>query len=282
LFSLLAATTPPTQDKAAITLKHVLCKSLQNGDDILGRRSDVLQQIVVPACSSVAKSISIYCRISTMPLLTPSGKSFSLHKLIAMSTMLTPSHGVHLQQLNADTSEAPARPLYLSHTIQEYFRQVFDELRGSDSSLRRDRFQIWLADVQGHIVQLEKESYKFEQFLEAIYYNYALEIAKPIKALDLSKPITNYFISSSHNTYLMGNQLSSKSSTEAYKTVSILPCYSFLVLIIDRLFSKIADVLKSTYTMESRLRRPILYRRTKAITNDMLRAVLCPAELRQR
>ncbi|PQE05630.1 phosphatidylinositol-specific phospholipase C protein [Rutstroemia sp. NJR-2017a BBW] len=159
-----------------------------------------------------------------MPLLTPSGKSFSLHKLIAMSTMLTPSHGVHLQQLNADTSEAPARPLYLSHTIQEYFRQVFDELRGSDSSLRRDRFQIWLADVQGHLVQLEKESYKFEQFLEAIYYNYALEIAKPIQAQDLSKPITNYFISSSHNTYLMGNQLSSKSSTEAYKTALLQNC----------------------------------------------------------
>ncbi|KAM3084592.1 hypothetical protein ACMFMG_001304 [Clarireedia jacksonii] len=159
-----------------------------------------------------------------MPLLTPSGKSFSLHKLIAMSTMLTPSHGVNLHPLNADITGCPTRPLYLSHTIQEYFRKVFDELRGSDSSLRRDRFERWFADVQGHVVQLEKESYKFEQFLEAIYYNHALEVTKPIQAQDLSKPITNYFISSSHNTYLMGNQLSSKSSTEAYKTALLQNC----------------------------------------------------------
>lgn len=155
-----------------------------------------------------------------MPLLTPGGKSFSLHKLIAMSTMVTPGHGLHPQPLNNTTAGDPPRQTYLSHEIQEYLRKVFDELRGAEPCLGRERFEKWLADVQGHIVKLNKDYYKFEQFLESVYYSHSLEVMKRIPEIDQSKPITNYYISSSHNTYLEGNQLLSRSSTEAYKTAS--------------------------------------------------------------
>lgn len=152
-----------------------------------------------------------------MPLLTPSGKQFSLHKLIAMSTMVTPGHGV--QHLNNTTAGDPPRQTYLSHEIQEYLRRIFDDLRGPEEHLRRDCFESWLTDVQGHNVKLSKDLYKFEEFLESLYYSHSLEVMKRIPELDHSKPITNYYISSSHNTYLKGNQLLSRSSTEAYKTV---------------------------------------------------------------
>lgn len=42
----------------------------------------------------------------------------------------------------------------------------------------------------------------------------------PLKELDLSAPISDYFVSSSHNTYLTGNQLYSDAAASVYTSVS--------------------------------------------------------------
>ena len=57
----------------------------------------------------------------------------------------------------------------------------------------------------------------FDEFLKRVVGPES-SAALPIK-VDTSYPISNYFISSSHNTYLTGNQLWSKASTDPYKDV---------------------------------------------------------------
>ncbi|KAE9365530.1 PLC-like phosphodiesterase [Stipitochalara longipes BDJ] len=156
-----------------------------------------------------------------MPLLAPSGKQFSLHKLVAMSTMMSPTHGGHQSK-----GDGFPHQTYFSHAIQDHLRRVYDDVRGTEPLLTRQQFQTWLATVQDHPIELVHEEYKCEEFLQVIYMHHGFDALKDaeVEKKDLTRPLSNYFISSSHNTYLSGNQLASKSSTEAYKHVLTQGC----------------------------------------------------------
>lgn len=63
----------------------------------------------------------------------------------------------------------------------------------------------------------------FEGFLEYMRST-GSAIAAPPRDEDFSWPLAAYYVSSSHNTYLTGNQLYSDSSTDAYKNVLLRGC----------------------------------------------------------
>ncbi|KAI1156280.1 PLC-like phosphodiesterase [Nemania diffusa] len=123
------------------------------------------------------------------------------------------------------------RDIYLSAAIQRSLRQLYNELRRDEPKLTRAFFQSFLGEHQGEppdkvSMTLAEDTYSFQRFLEVWWRGFGLEIEKPVALdkKDLTKPLTNYFIDSSHNTYLAGNQLSGKASVETYKRVLLQGC----------------------------------------------------------
>ncbi|KAH8882714.1 PLC-like phosphodiesterase [Thozetella sp. PMI_491] len=147
------------------------------------------------------------------------------------STLISPTQGgFHLRARGADgAADGPARNSFvLSHAIEKHLKVIYYDLCGMNRELSREKFVVFLKNVQGEhgLVPMERETYNFHQFLELWYAGYGWNAVRSLqsKEKDLTRPISNYFISSSHNTYLVGNQLSSRSSADAYRAVLKKDC----------------------------------------------------------
>lgn len=105
-------------------------------------------------------------------------------------TALSPSFQTHLDQIYKSLTDAKNSNFIkdIQHDDQEAGSPVSDPL----SSL--DAFRAYMASPSASAL-------------------------RPARQPDITAPITDYFISSSHNTYLTGNQLSSDAAPVAYKTV---------------------------------------------------------------
>lgn len=158
----------------------------------------------------------------------------ALKRLIDMTTLISPTQGgFHKPSAGAGNTivtydkladRADAGFLVVTPVVDRHFRRLYDSLRGRDPLLARARLAAFLEDTQGECRPagpLEKERYRFEEFLEVWWHRYgwgALRPPVPEQAV-LSMPLSNYFISSSHNTYLDGDQYFSNSCADMYRKV---------------------------------------------------------------
>ncbi|PFH58463.1 hypothetical protein XA68_13669 [Ophiocordyceps unilateralis] len=118
----------------------------------------------------------------------------------------------------------------IDKVILPYLRRIFEAHAGPDQTWTQNQVKNFIRRVQDAddsspdaVAFLTSSSTGLDGFLRYMASADA-DIAMPLPPCDLSWPLCSYFISSSHNTYLSGNQLSSDSTAEAYTKVLLRGC----------------------------------------------------------
>ncbi|KFA79567.1 hypothetical protein S40288_01094 [Stachybotrys chartarum IBT 40288] len=126
----------------------------------------------------------------------------------------------------ADASDTTRLLTSVDQTVFDSLRAIFDAHAGPDRQWGSTQIKNFLETVQRHSPAetpselLAKPTLDFNTFVLYMTSARVSIIKAPQQEdLDLSWPLASYFVSSSHNTYLTGNQLSSSSTTDAYASV---------------------------------------------------------------
>lgn len=126
-----------------------------------------------------------------------------------------------------DKCRSPGALPLMSESVTKHMRRLYDELKGRDEQLSREKFETFLKKTQkdhkfpSWSFSTKASHFTFQDFQHFWWYDYsAAKRPLHMEDKDLDKPISNYFISSSHNTYIEdGNQLTGEPKALQYAKV---------------------------------------------------------------
>lgn len=160
----------------------------------------------------------------------------------AAACRTTPSPG---RQRTNTAGSLRTTPPPLEPSIRQALSRVYDQLKGSDKALSAADLLFFMEEEQRETIQpclREKEipsnsTYSFPEFCD-FWYEHASHSKRPIdlEKADFNKPISNYFINSSHNTYIGdGDQVRGFITTEQYRKASYIPRETLFMLCDSRI-----------------------------------------------
>ncbi|MCJ1390545.1 hypothetical protein MMC18_003405 [Xylographa bjoerkii] len=115
----------------------------------------------------------------------------------------------------------------ISNSVLKYLKAIADGSSPLDQKQLSELHVFILKNPQAEAVAVDATQRSKNLDLHALLrYMTSSEcnIMRPLLENDLTHPIPSYFISSSHNTYLTGNQLYGEASTDAYSNVLLRGC----------------------------------------------------------
>ncbi|KAI1777227.1 PLC-like phosphodiesterase [Hypoxylon cercidicola] len=148
---------------------------------------------------------------------------------MAETALLPPQESIHQAGGGQPGAEDRTIKEVKSSTLR-YLEQIYAEHASPlDKQWHKDSIVEFLhhsqadkvTDASGDIAG--RDGLDFAGFLQYMTSSAANALAPPLHQ-DLSWPLASYYISSSHNTYLTGNQLNSASDADAYRNVLLRGC----------------------------------------------------------
>ncbi|KIW07693.1 hypothetical protein, variant [Verruconis gallopava] len=107
------------------------------------------------------------------------------------------------------------------------------KLAGGGVTKYADPSKLKVEYFEAPVVEGLKKAYKHGSSKESTFEDFLQEMSSersnallPAQEQDLTHPLSNYFISSSHNTYLTGHQLYGRANVDGYKNVLLRGCRS--------------------------------------------------------